>query len=183
MGRAGAYLYPKMAWKRSHLELDRKRLGLVKARVSEADDAWPELRRLLKVSVGKSLLGDDMGAQDPVNYEGLRDEWLRRWHGLQQAIESLYTDSEQVPYDELWAIHRCFRDPSLSSAVTFIRKYGGDEKIETATFIPAEDFWIQIAGRLRDLDKQMPSRRAEVLSWVGSRPDWVERTLGPSGWS
>ena len=76
------------------------------------------------------------------------------------------------------AIERCFYYPSLKEAVTRIREYGGDEKIETATFIPARDFWERVNGRIDDVGRTLPSRRREqvqhVLNWFGSRPDWIE---------
>lgn len=165
-------------WKRDRLEHTRESFDELRARLGSAYELWVELMQVVRPAVGAALLGDQLNPQAPANYLSLRDEWMRRWHGFCQDVESLYLDSEDVPSGFLSAIERCWYYPSLRESVTSIREYGRDEKIESATFIPATDFWERLNGRIDDVDRVLPSRRRErvnqVLGWLRSRPDWIE---------
>lgn len=168
-----------VTWSRERLELTRANYKAVDLRLFQADDDWQSVRKVVLDAITRAQAGQEPEADNAGLYLALRDEWLQRWHGFKEDVDSLYLRSEDVFYTGMFSIERCFYYPSLRQAAEQIRTYGGDEKIYSATFVPAEDFWTRLRGRLRDLDRDLPSRRHEILvtmaAWLGSRPAAIER--------
>jgi hypothetical protein len=166
-------------WSLERLELTRSKYKAIDLRLFHAEDSWQSLRNVVLDAITRAKAGQDPEADNTGLYLALRDEWLQRWHGFKDDVDSLYLRSEDVFYAGMFSVERCFYYPSLRVAAEQIRTYGGDEKIYSATFVPAEDFWTRLRGRLRDLDRDLPSRGQEVLGtaagWLGSRPAAIER--------